>query len=544
MTNQTALSRPPTKMEMVRDGLQGIAGSIVDALPSTMVKYLTPERIIKMTALEVGRSPLLLECTMPSILRAAVDAASLGLEIGSTIGQAYLVPYRNGKTGKYEAQLIVGYQGYIALANRSGELKTVDADIVYSTDSYEILKGTDTKLVHRPNMEKPPGDPLFAYCVAEFTNGGKSLTLMRKDQIEKVRKSSRAGDKGPWSQWPGEMWKKTVIKRARKKWPVSIQQIDQAAALENEAEGGGITVEMAETLDAARGQLDPKPDRTDRMLEDIKNGGDGPTAEAMRAAAVGRTPATGAYPPPDAAQNAPVEPSKAPQELPAQSSEGEATALTVQGLTDQARALNLPPEVATRIFEDHGITPRTRSQKKLDAVRVALLRASMPSKEPDWRSDNSQPQPGDVVNLDGQTGVISEDGKFVPADDPTRPFEDGEVIDAEFDPKEMAQNGQSEAFQAPEPDPGGPADSGVKPLDVPPDMGVHVQENIPKIDQAAADEIRKLILTNGLASDESGIAPMLRWASGDNEVNRPEDLDRDQASQVFKRLDMMIKAAR
>ena len=241
MNNANITKRPPNQLEIVKAGLSGIADSIVDALPATMAKYLTPERIIKMTALEVGRSPKLLKCTLPSILRAAVDASTLGLEIGSTIGQAYLVPFKNNKTGQMEAHLIVGYQGYIALCHRSGDLADVDAGIVREGDVCEYQRGTKAFLHHRPNMVIDPEDQdkwIFAYCVANFTNGGQSITTMTAAEIAKVRKMSRAPAGGPWDKWTDQMWLKSVIRRGRKKWPFSVD-LQIAAGLENIAESGG-----------------------------------------------------------------------------------------------------------------------------------------------------------------------------------------------------------------------------------------------------------------------------------------------------------------
>ena len=39
------------------------------------------------------------------------------------------------------------------------------------------------------------------------------------DEVEKVRKTSRAGAFGPWKDWWDEMAKKTVIRRISKRLP-------------------------------------------------------------------------------------------------------------------------------------------------------------------------------------------------------------------------------------------------------------------------------------------------------------------------------------
>jgi len=63
-----------------------------------------------------------------------------------------------------------------------------------------------------------------AYCVAKTADGDYLVTTMSATEIEAVRQTSKAatGSKpeySPWSTFPMEMWKKTVIKRAAKTWP-------------------------------------------------------------------------------------------------------------------------------------------------------------------------------------------------------------------------------------------------------------------------------------------------------------------------------------
>ena len=59
-----------------------------------------------------------------SLMSAIVKASQLGLEVGSAMGHAYLVPY------KTEATLIIGYRGMLALARRSGEIQSITARVV------------------------------------------------------------------------------------------------------------------------------------------------------------------------------------------------------------------------------------------------------------------------------------------------------------------------------------------------------------------------------------------------------------------------------
>lgn len=226
------------KLAPFRDALAKAQGSYAAALPETVKRYLTPERLTKITLSAISRTPLLLQCTPESVLRAVMDAASLGLEpTGGVTGHAYLVPYRNGKTGRYEAQLIVGYRGLIALARRSDTIQSIEAHLIYEGDTYEISFGLEPKLEHKPALKGERGKPIAAYCVAVFKDGTKQCEVMTIDEIEQVRSRSRSRDNGPWRTDYTEMCRKTVVRRAAKYWPLSVEMVT-AMEMEDAAETG------------------------------------------------------------------------------------------------------------------------------------------------------------------------------------------------------------------------------------------------------------------------------------------------------------------
>ena len=71
------------------------------------------------------RTPKLLECTRESLLACIVQCAQLGLEPDGLLGQAYLIPFYNGRKNRYECQLIVGYKGLLKLARQSAEISSL-----------------------------------------------------------------------------------------------------------------------------------------------------------------------------------------------------------------------------------------------------------------------------------------------------------------------------------------------------------------------------------------------------------------------------------
>ena len=226
----------------LRQALAAAQASFADALPVTVRRYLTPERLTKITLAAVSRSPLLLECTPESVLRSVMDAASMGLEPGGPLGHAYLVPYKNNKTGKRECQLITGYRGLIVLARRSGEIESVSSHVVHARDEFRADLATG-ELSHKPFMAALPDDaarmseaeidaacdrgpPVAVYCVATFKGGGRHVDLMTMADVERIKRRSKASEAGPWQTDYLEMSRKTVTRRAAKYWPMSLELSD------------------------------------------------------------------------------------------------------------------------------------------------------------------------------------------------------------------------------------------------------------------------------------------------------------------------------
>src|SRR5690606_10332500 len=145
--------------------------SKVQYMNAALPKHLTPERLARVALTAISSNPRLLECTKESLALALIEAGQLGLEPNGVMGQAYLVPYFNGKTKKYEAQFQVGYRGLIDLARRSGEVTKVEARAVREGDYFEYEYGLTPQLVHRPDPSGQ-GEMTHVYAIAWLRDAG------------------------------------------------------------------------------------------------------------------------------------------------------------------------------------------------------------------------------------------------------------------------------------------------------------------------------------------------------------------------------------
>lgn len=247
----------------IKDLLRQNKNTIAQALENTP---LTPERLLSVCMTEVRKTPKLRECSQASLLGAVIQSAQLGLEPGSALGHCYLIPFFNRKLGGLECQFMLGYRGMLALARRSGAIVNIDARVVFAADEFDLLYGTETRVIHKPRLNGDRGGVLGVYAVAQLQGGGSQVEYMTVEEIMKVRDSSKAKNDGPWQTHFEEMAKKTVVRRLFKYLPVSIEALtavglderaDAGLSQHNEAllrnDDGGVVVDMdtGEIIDGA-----------------------------------------------------------------------------------------------------------------------------------------------------------------------------------------------------------------------------------------------------------------------------------------------------
>lgn len=232
-----------TKDMSIADMIRAMESEIRRALPSV----LTPERFTRMALSALNNTPQLRECTPMSFIAALLNAAQLGLEPNTPLGQAYLIPYKN--KGIIECQFQLGYKGYINLAFRTGQMQMIQAQAVRELDLFDFEYGLNPKLIHRPANGSPEerGEITYIYGMYRLSNGGYGFDVSSKAEMDSfAAKYSRAfaSQYSPWTTSYEEMAKKTVIKRALKYAPVSAEF--QRAISTDESIKSELSVDMSE----------------------------------------------------------------------------------------------------------------------------------------------------------------------------------------------------------------------------------------------------------------------------------------------------------
>ena len=210
---QTAVKQK-SEIEVKKKDLNKLVESMAPAIKKALPSVITPERFTRMVLSAISSNPKLAACDSRSFLGAMMQAAQLGLEPNTPLGQAYIIPYGGN------AQFQLGYKGLIDLAYRSGEVTIVDAQVVYENDEFEYELGLDPKLKHKPAL-KDRGAPILYYAMFRTKEGGFGFQVMSIEDIRKhAQKFSKSYSSGPWQTNFDEMAKKTVLKKALKYAPL------------------------------------------------------------------------------------------------------------------------------------------------------------------------------------------------------------------------------------------------------------------------------------------------------------------------------------
>lgn len=159
------------------------------------------------------------KCDQMSVISSAMVAATLDLPVDKNLGYAWVVPYGN------KATFQMGYKGYIQLALRTGQYRSINVIEVYEG---ELIKWNRLTEEIELDFEQRKSDKIIGYTgYFELINGFRKTVYWPKEDIEKHRKKFSKSDFG-WKNDYDAMAKKTVIRNMLNKW--GILSIDMQKA--------------------------------------------------------------------------------------------------------------------------------------------------------------------------------------------------------------------------------------------------------------------------------------------------------------------------
>lgn len=285
--SQTGLARfnATIKNERTQDYLRQVLGKNATAFVTSLTSI-------------VSSNTSLQECEPLSLMYVGIKAAALNLPLDPNLGLAYPIPYKNGKTGKTEAQFQIGWKGIVQLAIRSGQFKAINVTDIREGEylGEDILTG-ELRLTRVDNRENRHVVGYAAYM--RLINGFEKSLYWSSEKVETHAKqySQTYGSSKDYirkqSKWTTDfdaMAKKTVLKMLLSKYaPLSIEmrdaiQSDQAVFtsegdsryLDNPENTNSLEEFAEDAVEYAEAEQAPASDEAGQSTEEPANG---PTAK-------------------------------------------------------------------------------------------------------------------------------------------------------------------------------------------------------------------------------------------------------------------------
>ena len=232
MTNQNQQVQAPVKPKTLRELFNNpiIKTKIEQLVGKNSATFAT-------SVMQIANSNTMLRTADPtSIFNAACMAATLNLPLQNGLGFAYIVPFKNNKERKVEAQFQIGYKGFIQLAQRSGQFKRLVALPVYKKQllKKDFINGFEFDWEQEPEKDE---NPIGYYAYFKLVNDFSAELYMSHDDIVKhAQRYSQTFKKGfgVWHDNFEAMALKTVMKLLlSKQAPLSVEM--QQAVLADQA---------------------------------------------------------------------------------------------------------------------------------------------------------------------------------------------------------------------------------------------------------------------------------------------------------------------
>ena len=231
-----------------------------------------PDSYITSVMQVLSSNSMLAGVNADSITGAVFTACAMNLPLNNNLGLAYIVPFKGA------AQLQVGYKGYLQLAQRTGQIESINAIAVYDTDTEESVLSRLTSLIPK----KVTGNVIGYTARLKTVTGFVAVVTMTSDELwEHAYKYSQtyksAQNQGKnysvWHQNFDAMAKKTVLKALMKYCPMSVElqkamESDQGVINQD----GGISYPDNEIKDVVQSKQALSDSQVEKAIIKIKSG--------------------------------------------------------------------------------------------------------------------------------------------------------------------------------------------------------------------------------------------------------------------------------
>lgn len=226
-SGKTAVAKPIDKLkhilaaQSVKEQFEAVLKENAGAFVASIIDLYNTDRTLQM-------------CDPKNVVMEALKAASLKLPINKQLGFAWIVPYRDGKTGQYIPTFQLGYKGYVQLCMRTGAYRYINADVVYEG---ELVKHDKLTGEIEIDPEKRTGDKKVGYfAFIETLNGFRKTLYMTVEEVTKHAQQyskSYSSKNSVWATDFDAMALKTCLRLLLSKYGIMSVEMQRAYVVDS-----------------------------------------------------------------------------------------------------------------------------------------------------------------------------------------------------------------------------------------------------------------------------------------------------------------------
>lgn len=191
------------------------------AIEAQLAGTLNSGAFVRAAMSEISKNEYLQMATPQSVLGSIMLAAQLKLEIGAALGHFWLTPRKDH--GTWVCLPIVGYQGFIELAYRSGRVGKIETLVVRKGDLFEYGANSERGRFFdwKPADYDLTREWTDIVVTAQILGGGIVWETLPKEKI--LARRPNGWEKGPWRSNEEEMARKTLVREVAPYLPKSTE---------------------------------------------------------------------------------------------------------------------------------------------------------------------------------------------------------------------------------------------------------------------------------------------------------------------------------
>lgn len=221
MSNLTTATATKAVAQKTNPTMRDLVQAQQAAIETQLAGAMNSAAFVRAAISTISSSPQLQQATPSSVLGGIMLAAQLKLEIGPALGHFYLTPRK--EKGVQICLPIIGYQGYIELAYRSGRIEKIETFLVRDGDKFDHGANSERGRFFDWNPadydETRPWTGVVA--MAKIKGAGTVWAYLPKDKV--IARRPHYWESTPWKTNEEEMARKSGVRALAPYLPKSTE---------------------------------------------------------------------------------------------------------------------------------------------------------------------------------------------------------------------------------------------------------------------------------------------------------------------------------